>query len=184
MDSWAAVILAGGRASRMDGRDKVAIEIDGTTLLARAVDAAAGAEPIVVVGKRRPVPRPVLWTVEDEPGSGPVAAIAAGLAQLPDDPDLPVVLLAADLPRLTGATLARLLGSLGTTGAVLVDADGRDQWLLSAWRLGALRAALPERPEGMALRKVLGGLDPVRVAAVADEAADVDTPEDLSRFTR
>ncbi|GAA1193518.1 molybdenum cofactor guanylyltransferase [Prauserella alba] len=64
-------------------------------------------------------------------------------------------------------------------GAVLVDAGGHRQWLAGAWRTASLRAALPDRPAGLALRRVLGGLTIVDVPALGDEAADVDTPGDL-----
>ena len=47
-----AVILAGGRASRLGGIDKTALVAKGSTLLERAVQAAAGAEKIVVVSAR------------------------------------------------------------------------------------------------------------------------------------
>lgn len=51
-DSLGAILLAGGRASRVDGAAKPLFEVGGTTLLARAVMAAtdAGAAPITVVG--------------------------------------------------------------------------------------------------------------------------------------
>ncbi|MDQ3578265.1 MAG: NTP transferase domain-containing protein [Actinomycetota bacterium] len=183
MNRWAAILPAGGSATRLGGIDKVALEVGGQSLLSRAVNACVGAEPIVVVGPRRPVPSPVVWTVEAVPGSGPVAAIAAGLSLVDAGVDCPVVLLAADMPRVTPHTIARLLTSVGETGAILVDHDGRDQWLAGVWRLGVLRAAVPSRPEGLSLRRVLGGLAPTRVRAVADEVSDVDTPDDLSRVT-
>ncbi|CRK56211.1 Molybdopterin-guanine dinucleotide biosynthesis protein MobA [Alloactinosynnema sp. L-07] len=178
--TWAAIVLAGGRATRLGGVDKPALEVGGRSMLAAAVTAVAGADRIVVVGPERPVPVPVVWTLEDEPGSGPVAALAAGLSKI-DTADV-VVVLAADLPLVSAETVARLLAAVGSTGVVLVDADGRDQWLLSAWPLGPLRAAMPEFPAGAALRRVLSGLDPARLPAAGAEAADVDTPADLARF--
>ncbi|HVK26342.1 MAG TPA: NTP transferase domain-containing protein [Actinokineospora sp.] len=177
--TWAAIVLAGGRATRLGGVDKPALEVGGRSMLAAAVTAVAGADRIVVVGPERPVPTPVVWTVEDEPGSGPVAALAAGLAKVESDV---VVLLAADLPLVSTETVARLLAAVGSTGVVLVDADDRDQWLLSAWPVDVLRAAMPQRVAGAALRRVLSGLDPVRLPAVGAEAADVDTSADLASF--
>jgi molybdopterin-guanine dinucleotide biosynthesis protein A len=180
---WAAIVLAGGRATRMGGVDKPALEVGGRTLLAAAVAAAAGADRVVVVGPERPLEADVVWTREAEPGTGPVAALAAGIDRLADfADDAVVVLLAADLPLVSADTVDRLRAA-ADVGAVLTDETGRDQWLLSAWRLGPLRAAMPQRPEGAALRRVLGGLDSARVAALGGEAADVDTPADLARYT-
>ncbi|MBM7775393.1 molybdopterin-guanine dinucleotide biosynthesis protein A [Actinokineospora baliensis] len=170
---WAAVILAGGKATRMGGIDKPALVVGGSTLLDRAITAVAHADEIVVVGPPRPTVHPVRWTREPEPGSGPVAALAAGLEFVTADT---TVLLAADLLAISRATVDRLRAE---APALLVDADGRDQWLLGAWPTAPLRAALPERPVDAALRKVLTGLSPVRLVDLDGSSRDVDHPADL-----
>lgn len=155
--------------------DKPAIEVGGRSLLARVVEAVADAEQIVVVGPERPLDRPVTWTREDPPGTGPVAALAAGLAAL--GPVDVVAVLAADLPNITGATIHRLRAALGDhAGAVIRDGEGRRQWLLGVWRGESLREAIPDDPAG----KSLGTLPLVEVPAESDEADDVDTPADLA----
>ncbi|WP_253865046.1 molybdenum cofactor guanylyltransferase [Prauserella halophila] len=164
------------------------LDVGGRTLLARSLDALSGADPVVVVGPRRPDVHGVRWTREEPPGGGPVAALAAGLA-LVDRPR--VVVLAGDLRGVTPDVVGRLLDALDRQarehpaagpdpdGAVLVDAAGRRQWLLGAWRTAALRAAIPAAPAGHALRRVLNGLTIADVPARGDEAADVDTAGDL-----
>jgi molybdopterin-guanine dinucleotide biosynthesis protein A len=179
---FAAVILAGGRASRLSGVDKVALEVGGRTLLQRSLDAVAGADPVIVVGPRRPVPG-VVWTREEPPASGPVAGLAAGLAVVPAGVT-EVAVLAADLLNVAADTVARLRSALrgapDAGGAVLVDAAGVRQWLIGVWRADAVRHALPADPAGRALHRVLGALALVEVAARPGEAADVDTPDDLA----
>ncbi|HEV2779345.1 MAG TPA: molybdenum cofactor guanylyltransferase [Actinophytocola sp.] len=177
--AFAAVILAGGRAARLSGVDKVQLEVAGKTLLRRAIEAVAGAEPIVVVGPRRAVPG-VVWTREDPPGSGPVAGLAAGLDALPGGVT-EVAVLAGDLLGVRASTVDRLRAAVDaeSAGAVLVDAGGVPQWLIGVWRAGPLRAALPAEPAGRSLRAVLGALPFVEVPAEPGEAADVDTPDDL-----
>jgi molybdopterin-guanine dinucleotide biosynthesis protein A len=179
----AAVILAGGKASRLSGVDKTQLEVGGRTLLRRALDAVAGASPVVVVGPRRDVSG-VVWTREDPPGSGPLAGLAAGLAALPDGVS-EVAVLAADLVGVTPATIGRLRLALAADphagGAVLVDRAGVRQWLLGAWRVSLLRKEMPPDPRGLPLRHVLASLRPVEVVAGPGETADVDTPEDLER---
>lgn len=177
---YAGIVVAGGSARRLSGVDKPALSVGGKPLLARAIHALDGAERVVVVGPRRPG-FDVVWTREPVPGTGPVAALAAGLVFVPGDVEA-VVLLAADLPGVRRSTVDRLLAALGDgDGAVLVDAAGIRQWLLGAWRLTALKAALPKQVENASLRRVLGGLAVTEVPAERGEADDIDTPEDLER---
>lgn len=179
---WAAVVLAGGAASRLGGRHKPALPVAGRTLLDTALTAVASAAETVVVGPEVPTCRPVRWTREDPPGGGPVAALAAGLAALRTDP-AEVAVLAADLPGLTPATMDRLRAALTADGAMLRDATGKRQWLIGVWRTDALRRALPADPAGRSVRSVLGTLTGADVPELPGESADVDTPADLARVT-
>ena len=174
------IVLAGGSARRLSGVDKPGLFVGGKPLLARAIAALADAERVIAVGPRRPG-FDVVWTREREPGAGPVAALAAGLEFVPEDVEL-VALLAADLPGVRKSTVDRLLAAVGgEDGAVLVDATGARQWLLGAWRVSALRAALPDPLENAALRRMLAGLSVAEVEARPGEADDIDTPADLER---
>ena len=70
-------VLAGGLSTRF-GSDKALAELDGQTLIARAVDALSGwCEHVVVAGRETaPAPTPPDWP---RPGMGPLAGIAAAL---------------------------------------------------------------------------------------------------------
>lgn len=178
-----AVVLAGGTAVRMGGFDKASIEIDGLTLLERALAATAAAVEVVVVGGEVPTSRPVTWTREDPPQGGPAAGLLAGLDRFLRPPDL-VCVLAVDMPRVDSGTVARLTDALeeGVDGAVLVDGDGRRQPLAAVYRRTALDEARPahrEKEHGLAMRRLVGLLRLVEVRAVGDEARDVDTFADL-----
>jgi molybdenum cofactor guanylyltransferase len=179
---WAAVVLAGGRSSRLGGRHKPGLPVAGRTLLDHALTAVSAAAATVVVGPEVPTCRPVRWTREDPPGGGPVAGLAAGLAALTVDA-AEVAVLAADLPGLTPATLDRLRAASTADGALLCDANGRRQWLIGVWRTEAVRRALPADPAGRSLRSVLGTLTGTDVPELPGESADVDTPADLARVT-
>lgn len=79
-----AVILAGGRAERLDGASKPDLIVGGRRLLAIAIAAvrSAGCERVVVVGPPELEAPGCLVVREDPPFGGPVAGLAAGLAAL------------------------------------------------------------------------------------------------------
>lgn len=178
------MVLAGGRARRLGGVDKPALVVDGVSLLDHVLAACAGADPLVVVGERRPVAAGVRWTRERPAHAGPLAAVAAGLAEVPATATY-TALLAADLPGVRPTTLRRLLVAAtgeSADGALLVDGGGRPQWLTGVWRTAAIRAALADvgDPADRPLRAALDRLRAVRLPALGDEAVDVDTPADLA----
>src|SRR5690606_23092366 len=96
-----AVILAGGRASRLGGADKPGLRVGGRTLLEGSVDAAqrAGAHRTILAGPDRGTPH-TLTVREDPPFGGAVAALAAALPLVGHEW---MLLLAADLPRASEA---------------------------------------------------------------------------------
>ncbi|WP_175438035.1 NTP transferase domain-containing protein [Streptomyces sp. SGAir0924] len=186
-----AVVLAGGAARRLGGADKPGLSVGGRALLDRVLAACAGARTTVVVSEPRSTARPVTWAREDPPGGGPLAALAAGLARTTAEH---VVVLSADLPFLAGTTVGRLLSALAASdadGALVTDADGRDQPLVAAYRATALRRALAaltrERADGasradlagLPLRRLTGAL---RIVRVPDAVAsfDCDTWDDIA----
>ncbi|MGW0574843.1 NTP transferase domain-containing protein [Streptomyces sp. NPDC002920] len=180
-----AVVLAGGGARRLGGADKPGVRVGGRGLLDRVLAACADAHTTVVVAAPRPTSRPVRWTREEPPGAGPVAALDAGLRRTTADD---VLVLSADLPFLAANTVRRLLAALRAgraEGALLTDADGRDQPLVAAYRTAALRrelALLTTAHGGLAglpLRRLTAGLDLTRVP---DPVAsfDCDTWDDIA----
>ncbi|MGW1606264.1 NTP transferase domain-containing protein [Streptomyces eurythermus] len=180
-----AVVLAGGAARRLGGADKPGVRVGGRALLDRVLAACADARTTVVVAAPRPTARPVRWTREDPPGGGPLAALAAGLRHTTAGH---TVVLSADLPFLRSGTLRRLLTALrdtGADGALLTDADGRDQPLVAAYRTAALRrelaalAAAHGALTGLPLRRLTAAL---RLTRVPDPLAsfDCDTWDDIA----
>lgn len=186
-----AIVLAGGRGSRLGGADKGALRLDGRCLLDRVLAACRGAERVVVVGPRVDLPGhpDVLWAREDPPLSGPAAALVAGIAALDGRADPPghVLILACDMPFAADAVPALLAAAGVADGASAVDDDDRPQPLLSCARrsalLAAVAAATGDGPIANApLRAVLGRLDLAPVPAPRGSARDVDTPDDAARL--
>lgn len=216
MADFDGVVLAGGAARRFGGADKTAELLGGRSLLGRAVQALddAGAGTIVVVGPRLPtdvatVAR-LVRTREDPPGSGPGAAVLAGLTAVEA---AAVVVLAADLPQVDAAVVRHLLAALDRApdvyAVVATDRDGRAQWLIAACRAEALRQAGREivapaasaasaaspapaasadpgaEPEvrGPSVRAIVARLPWIEapLPSAWGRVVDVDTPDDLSR---
>ncbi|WCD93795.1 NTP transferase domain-containing protein [Microbacterium sp. nov. GSS16] len=189
-----AILLVGGRSTRMGGGAKPLLEVGGRTLLSRAIGAMtdAGCAPIIAVGPQLDSDAPVRWAREDPPFSGPAAGIAAGVSAQSGhgDGDAPewTLVLAGDLPHVERVT-AQLTGAAtsapSAADAVVLSAGGHPQWLAGIYRTAALRAAVRAAGDelaGLACRALLGGLD---ITWLADEdgiTADIDTPADLARM--
>ncbi|MFE7540034.1 DUF6457 domain-containing protein [Streptomyces platensis] len=192
------VVLAGGAARRLGGADKPALSVGGRPLLDRVLAACPDAATTVVVGPARPTDRAVVHTLEDPPGGGPLAALDAGLRHTTTPT---VLVLSADLPFLTAATVRGLLAAATRTtdaagpggsaaprdGAMLRDASGRDQPLVAAYRAEPLRRALTRiraahgSLAGLPLRALLAELVLERVPdPTATASFDCDTWEDIS----
>lgn len=183
----AAIILAGGRASRLDGVDKAAVDVDGRALVDAAFAAVAGAAPVIAVGPDS-VARPGVVVVrEDPPFGGPVAGIHAALDHL-DAADAPseTWLLACDLPRaeLIVAQLHDVPIPEDADGVILTDADGREQWLAGRYRLSSLRAALDELPDvrDVSMRRLLAVMNLHTVTDRIGATLDLDTWNDVARY--
>ncbi len=175
-----AIVLTGGSAVRLEGADKATTEIAGVTMLEHVLGALSEVPDVVVVGTEVTTSRPVTWRREDPAGGGPAAGLLAGLRGFPTPPRL-VAVVAVDMPLVTTATVRRLMLSASVDGALLVDESGREQYLCAVYRTEALLAAAPapEKEHGLPMRRLVGGLDLARVAALPWESRDVDSWEDL-----
>lgn len=178
--SFAGIVLAGGRSSRM-GRDKALLVHRGRSLIenAMAVLREAGAMPVLLSGDR---PGGIADPVR---GLGPIAGIAGCLPALRDGL---VVIVPVDMPRVDAALLRRLVdaarlvrsatfdghplpwafhvdaGSRRMVGTVLA-CEGRDRSLRALQaRLGTATLAIPQGAE--------------------ERLENVNTPSDWERLAR
>ena len=135
----AAVVLAGGRSSRM-GSPKAALEWHGSTLLRRTVGVAgrgAGGPAIVVRAPGQPLPAlgAGVQVVDDEQeGLGPLQGIAVGLAAARAQGCDAAFVCSTDLPFLHVAFVRAVLRHLDAgTDVVLPHARGHRQPLAAAY---------------------------------------------------
>ena len=132
-----AVILAAGGSSRM-GTTKQLLNVGGTSLVARAADAAlcSGADPVVVVvgadaaRVRAEVARlPILSAHNSQWATGLASSIRVGIeALLEAEPETDAVVVApCDQPALSAEVIARLTDLHRSTGRIAAARyDGRN----------------------------------------------------------
>ena len=138
MAAVGAVVLAGGRSSRM-GTVKACLEWHGSTLLRRVVGVVGRAVdgPVVVVrspGQALPsLPLDVQVVDDAEVDRGPREGMAAGLDALPDDAAAAFV-CATDLPFLHPAFVRRIVAAGDGADVVLPVVGGYRQPLLALYR--------------------------------------------------
>ncbi|QEU12460.1 molybdenum cofactor guanylyltransferase [Dermabacter vaginalis] len=149
----AAIVLAGGRGSRMGGVDKPTLEVEERSMRASVLLAARSAlgedASLVLVGERGADVQGIgaVCVREEPPFSGPVAGLARGLAELErlGSTDEVVLVLGGDMPWLEPRVLGALVHACAEAPrkvAGAVDAGGRRQFLCAAWPRAVLARAL------------------------------------------
>ncbi|MFF0910767.1 DUF6457 domain-containing protein [Microbacterium enclense] len=176
-----AILLAGGRGSRLGGAVKPLLAVRGTTLLAAAVAAvrAVGVDRVVVAAPLLDAGLAVDWVREDPPFGGPVAGIVAALPRVGA---AEVWLLACDLADPGAAVTALAAVEILGDGVCLGDGESA-QWLIGRYRTDALRQAaslLPDRGRDASMRALLGRLEVAVVPVAAALTRDIDTWDDLN----
>lgn len=161
-EEFAGFVLAGGRSSRM-GRDKALLEIDGFTMLNRAIDLMrkVGIAPAVVGSFGELLRETGVRVIPDDwPGAGPLGGIATALRESQARWSL---VIACDMPYLTGEWLEYLAGrAAGSDAHAVVPMNERGpEPMCGAYEKGAepvIRAALEN-----GTRKVRDGLAKLRI---------------------
>jgi molybdopterin-guanine dinucleotide biosynthesis protein A len=176
---WDAIVLAGGRGSRLGGVDKAALEIDGETLLARTLRAVAEAGRVIVVGDPRSLPEGTLVVQEKPRFAGPAAAIGAAMSEV----RAPYVLVVGcDHPFLADA-VDLLLDAASGDGVVAVDGNGRRQHLMSVLDAAVLRASIVSHATlvDLSVRALLAPLELMEIPIPVRAALDIDTWHDQEK---
>ena len=195
-----AIVLAGGRSSRF-GSPKLDVEIDGATLLDRAIDGvAAVAGEIIVAGPLVPslgsriTPR-LRIIADEQPFSGPLVALAGVLRETTTEL---AIVVGGDMPWLVPAVLGLMLGRLRSDtdiDAVVLETAASNSPLHQVLPLG-LRVGPARIAAGAAMaagdRAMVRLIDRLRIAKIPDldwsildptgqSVLDIDLPADLER---
>lgn len=173
-------ILAGGRASRLGGRDKAWLQRDGVPQVLRIARRFTGECGSVLVSANRDLPRYVdhgLIAVEDRIADiGPMGGLDA-LSSACETPwllTMPVDVVDAN------DCLLRRLATAGDDGAVAEDEDGL-QPLVALYRVDTLREALSVAIEAGAfsIQAMQARIPLPRVRFDGLRFGNLNTPEDL-----
>jgi molybdenum cofactor cytidylyltransferase len=189
-----AIVLAAGKSSRMAPANKLFVEIDGLSLLDRAVEAATGSacvETVVVIGNEAARARAGLAgrkvrIVENRDfAQGLATSLRAGLGAVSADCDGVVVLL-GDMPQVTAAHVDRLVAAFAPHEdraiCVATHTGKRGNPVLWARRFFDEMMALDGDQGARSL--VRRHEDKVCEVEMDDDAVlvDLDTPEALAAF--
>lgn len=178
-----AIILAGGRSSRLGGTPKALLSDGSKTLLASTIKAVSDARHTIVVGPADlPVSENVLLTREDPPFSGPAAGLAAGASRLASlgSPAEWTVILSVDMPYISTALTALVEATTDAAPDVLGfmgETEGIRQPLVGIYRTSQLVQALSSDMTDCSVRFALRPLSPAIVQLPAGSTDDVDTWE-------
>ncbi|MBB4302046.1 molybdenum cofactor cytidylyltransferase [Rhodobium orientis] len=187
----AALILAAGRAARMGGPNKLLATVDGTPLVAHAAKAASDsrASSVTAVTGHRAEEVDAILKESDiriihnpDYMKGLSSSLAAGIKALPETADAVLVLL-ADMPRVTAETLDRLIAAFDPeAGAhIVVPTSGGKRGNPVLWSRRYFEA-LSSITGDVGARHLIGeNADAVvEVEIGAEVALDLDTPEALA----
>jgi len=164
------VVLAGGQSTRF-GSDKALAELNGRTLLSRAVDSLAGLADHVVIAGRETGPAPC---IPDWPSAnmGPLAGIAAGLHHALDAEFDSVLTCGVDAPDLPD----NLLETLSPPPCYLADQPVIGHWPASAASKIETILESQGRHSMLAFAEAIGAR-PVKTAV---KPANINTTADLA----
>jgi molybdenum cofactor cytidylyltransferase len=187
----AGIVLAAGTSSRL-GRNKLLLELGGVSVVRRTVRHAieGGLAPVlVVVGFEAHCVRDALAGLAcetvDNPGYalGINRSLTAGLAAVPPEAAAAVVLL-ADMPLVTGAMIAEVVGAYRRSHAPLVISRyGESQAPPTLYDRSLFGEFQECDGEGAGKRVVERHRhDAVSVAFPPDTLVDLDRPDDYRRL--
>ncbi len=175
---WTGVVLVGGKSSRM-GSDKALIQIDGRTMMDRALDLLEPhVQDLLVIGDPMKYGHAGPFVIADDmPGNGPLGGVVTAMRYASQDR---LLVLACDMPNINGRLLQFLQSEMGTrTDAVVPRHQGG---------LEPLAAAYHRRCESIFRERILSGslkfsdaLMDLRMATPLIEPGEQGWPEGLFR---
>ncbi|KNA92945.1 molybdenum cofactor guanylyltransferase [Gordonia sp. w5E2] len=192
-DQIAGIVLAGGRSRRM-GSDKAALDWNGEPMLAGVVRVISQrCEPVFVVAPEDSAAYRLLhgtggpeavWVTDEQPGAGPLAGLAVGLAAARDAGRSYAFVSATDMPLIEPGLIDELSRAVTDTAGVVVAHDAeRDHPMAAIYRTDA--ADVIGQLVATGERRMTAALDALATyrVTVSDPLwlTNVNSPEDVHR---
>lgn len=166
--SRSVMILAGGEAKRVNGREKYFFSYKGCSFIARLVAVFSGiTDEIVIVAKNEKqtahfagLPDNVRCTWDKQNGLGPIGGIASGIDEIKGDA---VFIAACDMPTISRSVVSYLFGCLGEYDAVVPAWNESEiEPLHSVYKTASVRKYLSEHPD-TSLQGMIQNMNTLRV---------------------
>ena len=165
-----AMILAGGEAKRVNGREKYFFSYKGCSFISRLVMTFTDiVDEIVIVAKNekqtehfKRLPGNVRSTWDKELGLGPIGGIASGIDEIRGEH---VFIAACDMPTINKSIVAYLFETVGDAEAIIPQWENSDMEPLHAvYRVNAVKEYLKRHPK-TSLRVMIQSLNTKLVSA-------------------
>ncbi len=163
-----AMILAGGEARRVNGREKYLFSYRGCSFISRLVMTFEGlVDEIVIVAKNERqtehftgLPSIVRCTWDKKSGLGPIGGISAGLDEIQGDM---VFISACDMPTVHKLIVQYMFENIGEYDAIIPEWEKTDlEPLHAVYRVSALREYIAKH-ESLSLRDMINTLNTKRI---------------------
>lgn len=164
-----AMILAGGEATRVNGREKYFFFYQGCSFINRLVAAFTGVtDEIVIVAKNEKqaehfadLPSNVRCTWDKKRGLGPIGGIMSGIFEVKGEF---VFIAACDMPTIHTPIVAYLFENIGEYDAILPEWENTDiEPLHAVYRVAAVKKYVSEH-ESLSLRDMVNALNTLRIS--------------------
>jgi len=163
-----AMILAGGDAKRVNGREKYFFFYKGCSFISRLVMAFSGiCDEILIVAKSQEQAThfdglPVRCTWDKKRGLGPIGGISSGIEEVKGEF---VFIAACDMPTIHRSIVTYLFEHIGEYDAIIPEWENTDiEPLHAVYRVSAVRRYV-EGHESLSLRDMVNSLHTLRVSS-------------------
>lgn len=181
-EDTALVLLAAGRSSRFGSGNKLEAEFLGKPLGLHVVTALADipfrCRFVVIDGCTLSFPG--YDVIHNEmPDQGMARSVRLGVEQARSAGAYAVLIVLADMPRVTAAHIHRLLDAADGSDAVVASSDGSGPRPPALFGAGRFDFLLSLKGDAGARDLIRGGR---HLVAPSEELIDIDTPDDLDRL--
>lgn len=162
-----AMILAGGEAKRVNGREKYFFFYKGCSFISRLVQTFRGITDEILIVAKSPEQAehfaglPVRCTWDKKPGLGPIGGISSGIGEVSGDF---VFIAACDMPTIHRSIVTYLFDHIGAYDAIIPEWENADiEPLHAVYRVSAVREYVAGHAS-LSLRDMVASLNTLRVS--------------------